>query len=84
MPSTTVHFPEDILKQIDRAAGNLNISRNRFVIEACKEAVAKDLGLWPDDFFSVTSSESKALDDAVLEMERIVRRNRKNRGAPLL
>jgi tRNA(fMet)-specific endonuclease VapC len=41
MPSTTFHIPDDFLQEIDRAARTLHMSRNRFVLQACGEALAR-------------------------------------------
>jgi ABC-type branched-subunit amino acid transport system ATPase component len=38
--STTFHIPDTLLREIDRAARRMGLSRNRFVIQACGEALA--------------------------------------------
>ena len=52
MPSTTVHFPPQLLERIDAVAQRQGVSRNRFVIRACQDAVARDAGEWPENFFA--------------------------------
>ena len=86
MPSTTIHFPDEILSDIDRIAGRQKISRNKFVIEACRSAMARDAGEWPDGFFDgqLSDIDQNLLREAVLELEDAVIRHRRNRGAPLL
>jgi len=86
MPSTTVHFPPEILRSIDVVAERRGISRNRFVIQACEQAVSDDAGEWPDGFFSLEldSDEASLLGEAAEELEQAVLANRTNRGAPLL
>jgi hypothetical protein len=86
MPSTTVHFPPDTLKQIDAVARRRGVSRNRFVIEACDRAVAEDAGEWPRRFFEpgLTEEELRILREAGTELEQQVLSARRNRGAPLL
>ena len=86
MPSTTIHFPDPILSDIDRAATEKNISRNKFVIEACQAALARNAGAWPDLFFDLqlTEEDKRLLRDAVGEMEEVIYLHRQNRGAPLL
>jgi hypothetical protein len=86
MPSTTIHIPDDILTKIDRTAKRKKISRNRFVLEACKEALRQDAGEWPVDFFrqSFSHEEKTLLHEAVTEMEQALYQNRRNRGTPLL
>ena len=51
MLSTTVHFPPPLLGQIDAVAQRRGVSRNRFVMRACQDAIAKDAGEWPEHFF---------------------------------
>lgn len=52
MPSTSVHIPEELLRQLDRAAKERHISRNRLIIEACRALLREGLSDWPDDFFA--------------------------------
>ena len=86
MPSTTIHFPDQILAEIDRTAKRHKISRNKFVIEACLAAVAQDQGEWPEDYFNLYLSEEdeKLLREAASEMDEAIYRNRRNRGASAL
>ena len=86
MPSTTIHFPDNVLQDIDRAAGTQKKSRNRFVIEACKAAVEKEQGEWPDAFFTspLSNEDQKLIDLAVVELNDAVYSTRRNRGAPIL
>jgi hypothetical protein len=84
--STTIHFPPDILNEIDLAARKLGISRNKFVLKACVEVLSRFEGEWPKGFFKETYTEEDLLllRDAAGEMEKGIYANRKNRGAPLL
>ena len=86
MPSTTIHFPPDVLAQIDQAAARRGTSRNRFVIAACQSLLESDAGVWPDGFFDSDLSEEDAdiLTDATREMEQAIATRRVNRGASLL
>jgi hypothetical protein len=86
MPSTTVHFPPQLLEQIDTVARRQGVSRNRFVMRACQDALAKDAGVWPQRFFQLdlAPEELAALRDAGQEMEQGIRAARRSRGAPLL
>jgi len=86
MPTTTIHFPPEVLRRIDAVAGRRGISRNRFVIQACEQAVAGDAGQWPEGFFELglSAEDRELLSQAAVEMEEAVRRSRANRGAPLL
>jgi len=86
MPTTTVHFPRDLLHRIDVVSRRRGISRNRFVIEACEEALSSDAGQWPEDLFDpdLSAEERTLLEDASVELEQSVLRSRRNRGAALL
>ena len=86
MPSTTVHFPPQLLEQIDTVARRQGVSRNRFVMRACQDSVAKDAGEWPEHFFhlDLDAEELAALREAGQEMEQSIRAARRSRGAPLL
>jgi hypothetical protein len=86
MPSTTVHLPDDLLREVDRLAERRGISRNRLVIEALSEEVARDAGEWPEEFFSAPPGRDdlELLREATLELEAAVTSARRSRGAPLL
>ena len=85
MPSTTVHLPDPLLSKIDRAVKEKGISRNRFIIQACEEALNNRAGKWPEDFFHVepNTENLRLLREGVSEMEEAIlkmRRNRKDSG----
>ena len=86
MPTTTIHFPAEVLQQIDSVARRLGVSRNRFVIQACASAVARDAGQWPQGFFDrhLPARDQALLEEATAEMEAAVFRARTRRGVPLL
>ena len=86
MPSTTVHLPPPLLGRIDAVARRLGVSRNKFVIQACREAIAKDAGEWPEDFFhlDLEAGELSVLRTAGADVERAIRADRRSRGALLL
>jgi Arc/MetJ-type ribon-helix-helix transcriptional regulator len=81
MPSTTVHLPEALLTKIDQIVNDIGISRNRFIIQACEEALNNIAGQWPEDFFDpeLGSANLKLLKEGVAEMEEAILRMRKNR-----
>ena len=86
MATTTIHIPESLLADIDRVAGASGMSRNRFVMEACREAVNRFEGDWPDGFFRKerSSADQKLLIEATREMEQDIRSARRNRGVTAL
>jgi len=86
MPSTTVHIPDQLLSRIDNVAKEQNISRNRFIIQACEDALNHMGGEWPSGFFQPIPDEedSRVLREAAIEMEKAIFAKRKNRsGSPL-
>jgi hypothetical protein len=86
MASTTFHIPDHLLREIDRAARSRGVSRNKFVLQACGEALAREAGAWPQDFFepSLDPDDENVLAQATRELEREVRARRTNRGAVAL
>lgn len=86
MPSTTIHFPKEILAKIDTAAHKHGISRNKYFLNACKEALEKEEGEWPEDFFvlGLNDEDMFLLRESSKEAESSIYANRLNRGAPLL
>jgi hypothetical protein len=84
--STTFHVPDDLLVDIDRAARARGQSRNRFVLQACREALARKGGDWPRDFFAPPANpeDERLLAEAGKELETVVLAHRRNRGAAAL
>ena len=81
MPSTTVHLPDKLLNKIDQVVNEIGISRNKFIIKACEDALQNSAGRWPDDFFEsdLSASNLKLLKAGVAEMEAAILRMRQNR-----
>ena len=81
MPSTTVHIPESLLSQIDQMVKEKKISRNRFIIQACEQALKSSAGEWPEGFFEPDLNEKdlSLLREGVLEMETAIMKMRRNR-----
>ena len=81
MPSTTVHIPDDLLSKIDQAVKEKDISRNRFIIKACEQALGDMAGEWPEGFFDTNLGEKDftTLREGVQEMEQAILTKRKNR-----
>ena len=86
VPSTTFHVPDDLLVEIDRAARTRGQSRNKFVLQACREALARKGGDWPKDFFAPLAAPEaeRPLAEAGMELETAVLAHRRNRGAVAL
>jgi hypothetical protein len=81
MPSTTVHIPDKLLSEIDQFTKEKEISRNRFIIQACQEALNTISGEWPEGFFDTNFSRKdlKILREGVEEMEGAIIQKRKSR-----
>ena len=86
MPSKSFYIPDDLLRDIDRAARTRGQSRNRFVLQACREALARKAGEWPRDFFAPLADpeDERLLAEAGKELEAVVLAHRRNRGAVAL
>jgi len=82
MPSTTVHIPDKLLAELDNAVKHKGISRNRFIMEACKIALENDAGQWPGDFFETDLGEEdlNLLREGADEMITAIGRMRRNRS----
>ena len=50
MPSTSAHLPQTLLRELDLLASERRVSRNRLIVEACREMVRKRRE-WPSSFF---------------------------------
>lgn len=83
VPSTTVHFPPPLLERVDAIARRRGVSRNKFVVGACQEAVTRDAGAWPPGFFApaLTADELALLRAAGAGLEQSALSARRNRGA---
>jgi hypothetical protein len=81
MPSTTVHIPDELLNKIDQIVKELSLSRNRFIIQACQQALNNFAGHWPEGFFEseLNDEDLKLLKEGGLEMEHAIISKRKNR-----
>jgi hypothetical protein len=81
MPSTTVHIPDPLLSKVDQIVKEKGISRNRFIVQACEQAVVNDAGEWPEDFFEpdLSMDDLKLLCEGVAEMEEAIISMRKSR-----
>ena len=86
MPSTIFHLPDELLQEIDQAARGRGQSRNKFVLQACREALARKAGEWPRVFFAPLSDpgDEQLLAEAGKELEAAVLAHRRNRGAVAL
>ncbi len=50
MPNTSVHFPSTLLEDLDHLASEKGLSRNRLIVEACRQTLRRRKA-WPAGFF---------------------------------
>jgi metal-responsive CopG/Arc/MetJ family transcriptional regulator len=85
MPNTSIHFPEGMLDELDRLAEERGVSRNRVIVDSCRE-VLHARRQWPDGFFSnahLTASELSELEESAEEfIEGIMAGRRDSRMPP--
>lgn len=81
MPSTTIHISKDLLSKLDQVVQEEGISRNRFIIEACKRFLQDRQGEWPSDFFDADMDDTdlRLLREGGKQMETDIFGMRKNR-----
>ncbi len=81
MPSTTVHIPDKLLSKMDQTVKKKGISRNRFIVQACEQALDNDAGQWPEDFFEpvLSKEQLELLREGVAELEEAIMNMRRNR-----
>jgi predicted transcriptional regulator len=81
MPSTTVHIPDKLLSKMDQIVKKKGISRNRFIVQACEQALDNDGGQWPEDFFEpvLSKEQLELLREGVAELEEAIMNIRRNR-----
>jgi hypothetical protein len=84
VPNTSVHFPEGMLDELDRLAEERGVSRNRVIVESCRQAV-RSRRQWPDGFFSDThrtAEDLQELREGAEEFSRALAGARRSRRAP--
>jgi hypothetical protein len=83
MPSTSVHFPEIVLSDLDRLATLTGQSRNRLIVESCRQLIAAHR-VWPERLFGVGLSpeDREELRRSAQEMEEAILTARVSRPNP--
>lgn len=84
MPNTSVHFPEGLLEELDRLAEDRGVSRNRVIVDSCREAL-RARRQWPEGFFSDahrTAVELKELRGGAEAFAQALAAGRRSRRAP--
>lgn len=86
MASTSVHFPEDLARELDRVARERGVSRNRLIVEACRRVV-QERDRWPPGYLSnddLPAADLEELGRSARDFLSPVLTARRNRKAPLL
>ena len=80
--ATTVHLPTDLLKRVDRRAGELGLSRNRYIVTALERAVEQETA-WSPRFLE-TVREAHADTESHSEIDQMMRHitSRRTRKRP--
>ena len=84
MANTSVHFPEGMLDELDRLAEERGVSRNRVIVDSCRQML-RSRRQWPDGFFSNadrTADELRELEAGAEEFARALAAARRSRRAP--
>lgn len=75
---TSVHIPKPLLLAVDRKAKALKISRNRLIVRALEREL-KDGVEWSADFFTRLGSPEAGVEQAVEELQKVVRDHRRSK-----
>lgn len=84
MPSTSVHFPDFLIEELDRFATERGVSRNRLIVEACR-ATLRQHQEWPEDFFDDSRFLPRDLEDlrrSAADFDEKLVQSRRDRDAP--
>ena len=77
---TTIHIPEPLLNEVDERAKTLKLSRNRFIVDALRKALAEEPP-WSPGFLDALRAFTPL--DSEHDVAAIVRENRRSRKNPL-
>jgi hypothetical protein len=83
--NTSVHFPEGMLDELDRLAEERGVSRNRVIVDSCRQTL-RTQRQWPPGFFSNehrTAVELRDLREGAEEFARALTTGRRRRAPPL-
>jgi hypothetical protein len=86
MASTSVHFPEALVEELDRIADERGVSRNRLIVEACRRVI-RERDVWPIGFFTnqhLTPDDLREIEGGAAEFTDDILSARRSRTAPPL
>ncbi len=85
MPSTSVYLPDDLLDALDRLAADEGVPRNRLIVDALREALARKRRRWQSGYFSgehLSPEDVEELRSGAVEFDRSLREGRRSRRRP--
>ena len=84
MPAT-IHLPAELLKEVDRHAKGLGMSRSKYIGRALKAAIEQESS-WSRDFLDALASASEDREGGGLvdEMMTAIHASRASKGPPKL
>lgn len=77
---TSVHIPDQLLRQADKRARALGISRNRLIVQALERELQGGSD-WSQEFFSQLRAIDEDTAEAVEEMKKAIRLGRRSKPA---
>ena len=83
--ATTVHIPPELLKRVDKRAGELGISRNRYIVSALERAIQEET-TWSRHFLDALSEAAADTEShgAVEDMMQAIASGRSRKRPPEL
>jgi predicted DNA-binding protein len=78
---TTIHLPDELLSRVDERAKTLKITRNRYIVEALRKALAQQ-SEWSPDFLDQLS-QLKPIE-GVDELLHAIKKRRTRKAPPRL
>lgn len=83
--ATTVHLPRDLLDAVDKQAGELGMSRNRYIMLALERAIEEETG-WSPKFLEELAAAAEDEDgrELIAEMMEAITAHRTRKPHPEL
>lgn len=77
--ATTIHVPDALLRQVDRRAKALRLSRNRLILRALEREV-KERSTWSPEFLEQLRHVDADLPDAVDDLLAGIKKGRRSKS----
>ena len=82
MATTSIHIPDELLDKLDRLAADRGISRNRLIVDSCRETVERHRDRWPPGYVEgahLDAEDRRVLADGAREFAEAIERARASR-----